>query len=223
MRETTRPCTGDGPEPPHPDIHAALPAYAASIILGGDPGSAYPHVAQHLAGCPACRAELGEIVALATPLYHREPVPTAAPTFDLSFLTAPQGDPKPLRYWWYDQVGRLIIQLSQDLLRSLIPPAAAIATRGDSIPQHQLRVETPQGIRVTIEVLVAPDDAAHATIQVVVDQLTQDPLDQPSVTVTLRASSQTWSVTTDPIGVATFHGIPIATLPEIQVTVEAVA
>jgi hypothetical protein len=222
MRETTRSCMGDGREPPHPDIHAALPAYAASIILGDDPESVYPHVARHLAGCSTCRAELGEIVALATPLYHREPVPAATPAFNLSFLTAQQGAPEPQRHWWYDQLGRLVIQLSQDLLRSLIPPAAAIATRGDSIPQHQLRVESPQGIRVTIEVLVAPDDAAHATIQVVVDQLAKDPLDQPSVTVTLRASAQTWSVTTDPIGVATFHGIPIATLPEIQVTVEAV-
>lgn len=220
MREKTTASTESTTAPLHPEISAALASYAARLILGGAPERDHPQIAEHLAGCAACRAELDEIIAIATPLYQRHPtLDASAPAFDLSFLQA-QTPAAPIRHWWYDQIGRLIIQLSEDLLRALTPQIAAIATRGDQTPHH-LRIETPQGLQVSLEVLVDPDDPAHATIQVIVDQLAQDPFDQRPVTVTLRVGAQSWSAATDPIGVATFHQIPIADLPALQVIVEA--
>ena len=71
-----------------------LPEYATMAALGKDPAVAYPEVAAHVAICPACRAELDELLELTVSTYKGEI--EAAPQYpqpNLSFLDPPAPAP----------------------------------------------------------------------------------------------------------------------------------
>src|SRR5262245_32417309 len=116
--------TGRRPSRPdqlsHQEVRDRLHAYAYAILMEDAPEARYPDVAVHLARCIECRADLEELLDMtrAAAMGVGEPVPSDS-ALDLSRLprpgmkTANRSPP-----WFIDQLGRLLLELSEALLRS---------------------------------------------------------------------------------------------------------
>lgn len=102
---------------------AALPGYVEAELDGRNPASLFPDVPAHLAACSDCRQAHEELRALLRlerqGRWEQPPLPTG---FDFSYLPPiPTETPLP-RFWRLDELGRLVIRLSEAVLRSLQPP-----------------------------------------------------------------------------------------------------
>lgn len=110
-----------------PDCQANLSAYVEAELDGQPAASLYPAVAEHLATCVACAAEYHDLVSLLTlerrGMFEQPPRPAA---FDFGYLPPPPATSpaQPAgRPWRLDALGRLVVQFSADLVRSLQRPA----------------------------------------------------------------------------------------------------
>ena len=103
-----------------------LPEYVEAERMGQAEGVQWRPILLHLETCPHCSAayvELKELLKLSSGGCGREPARSPVP--DLSFLGS---DEDPLaRAWRLDDLGRLIVAFSAELLRTLQPPAYATA------------------------------------------------------------------------------------------------
>jgi hypothetical protein len=207
----------DGAMDPHAAVAAQLHEYAASLALGGMAGVHFPHIAAHLARCPVCRASLDELLTLAMPAYSGAvPPATRRPRWRVA-KTASGAAAEP---WSVDAAGRLLVRFSATLLAAR--DSVIAAARGPGRYHYEVQADLVPPVRLTIE--IAPDaaDPALSRVEVQVDVGTRGSLDQAGTRVVLRAREREWVLETDPVGSATFEGIPGAAVPDLRVEVTPV-
>jgi len=198
----------------HHGLRTAFPEYAAALALGQKPPARYRALARHLKSCAACRAELDALLELVAPAYTGQVVPAlSARQFDLSFLPAPAQLRRP---WFFDELGRLVVEFSEALLMALRPMAQA--ARGESLYRYKLD-PPPDDMTVTIEVFSGDDDPDLGNVQVLVDVPGRDPFDQSGINVYLRLEERTWNGVTSETGSVTFTTVPLHLLSRLRVEI----
>jgi hypothetical protein len=204
----------------HEDVCAALPEYAAALVLNQIPWTGASIVAAHLESCSACRDELETLLELVVPSYTGQlRLAPSIPQFDLSFLPPPRAEPAVAwRMWVADNSQRLGIVFSDALLASLRAQPQMQATRGQAL--YRYRPDPPPGnLSVTIDVFAGDDDPALGNVQVLVDVSDRDPFALSGFRVTLWVGERMWEETTGETGSAIFAAIPLKLLPQLRVEI----
>lgn len=197
-------------------IRELFPGYAAKAALGHPPED-YPRVTAHLAICPACRADLAELIELVGPAYTGAIEPAARyPRADLSFLRQPAAHARP---WSIDALGRLLIEFSEALLDILRGPQLAGDLRGQLLYRYVQDPDSVHDLNVTIEAFAEDLAGGLGRVRVLVDRPSRDPLDQSGSRVELRADGEAWQDETDDSGCVDFSPIPLAALPRLRVAI----
>jgi hypothetical protein len=140
-----------------------LPEYVRAEQGGLAGETRWQPVAAHLAGCPHCaeaRAELSDLVQAA--LAASAPPPDRAPAPDLGFLEPARAQPSTA-HWRLDELGRLVVELTDQLLGTLLPPARqpAVALAGLKSAAPGTLFELP---------IDALDAGLHVTLQAVAER-----------------------------------------------------
>jgi hypothetical protein len=211
-------------EDPPPAACQACQADLALFVdaeLNGQPAARlFPVVAEHLATCTACQQGAVELTRLLAAVHEERAAPPPLPAaFDFSYLPRPAAR----RPWHFDELGRLVIQFSADLLRSLQAPRLQPAfLKGDAVEGFELTIaEEVDDLQVTVQ-------AAPETQQPELVDLTAS-VDIPSrggwpnlagIEVIWRQGDTTLAVQmTDAFGQASLRGIPQAVLAEISIAI----
>lgn len=158
-----------------PDCQADLAAFVEAELAGQPASSLYPAVAGHLATCADCAAERRDLASLLEldrqGRFEQPPRPAA---FDFGYLP-----PRPVaapaqpavRPWRLEGLGRLVIQLSADLLRSLQGPGLQPAMLKGG-PPAVFELELAEGLedlRVNIRAEPQPRQPERVDLAVSVD------------------------------------------------------
>ena len=185
-------------------------------------------VAFHLETCPHCSemyAALTDLMGLAYGEQGVEPPHYPAP--DLPFLRAKRAAPPRLPQvdWRLDELGRLIIRFSAELVRTLqLPayqPAYAAAglksARAQRILCHLSLKEAVEDLEVTVTVEEERDTPANCTVVVAVNIPSRGGWPNLAGTrVTLkRGDDELETQWTDAFGKAVFEGISTGDLPHL--------
>ena len=207
-----------------------LPAYVDATLAGGDAAATFPDVSVHLAGCTTCSAVYDELAALlALEQSGKLAAPPVAAAFDFSYLPAPSPQPATAaqpsaRPWRVDALGRLIIQFSEELLRSL---------QGPALQPSYLKGDAPQPLTIAIDDEV-DDLAVHISaeptrrnVQLVDVEVDVD-IPSRGGWPNLAGSVITLSIEdaefdrqeTDAFGKALFEGVPREDIPAVTVVVD---
>ena len=200
----------------------ALPAYAAALASGIDaaPDSG---IAEHLAACPECAAELHELLELVRPAYTGAFTPAAHyPAIDLTFLEASVQLPQPTAPVWRFDAGRLVIRFSAALLDGMrLQPlaGAARAARGQLILRYTQEPGSVHDLDVSIEVYTEDAVKQQGRVRVGVDVASRSPLEQHGSLVTLYLGNSNWEAETDETGCVDFVPIPLGDLPSLRVEI----
>lgn len=207
-----------------------LSAYVDAELNGSDAASAFPTVHEHLAGCTTCGPIYAELKALLALEQSEELVmPPVAATFDFSYLpqpaTMPESEPQPSgQPWRLDALGRLIIQFSADLLRSLQGPSLQPGyLKGDaSQPLTYALTGTVADLDVRISAEPARRNPDRYDVEVDVDIPSRGgwPNLAGSVVVLLVQSEEFDRQETDAFGKALFENVPADALPGVAIVVE---
>ncbi len=153
-----------------------LPEYLTALDEGQGDETRWQPIAFHIKICPHCTNVFQELAELMELALEVDDTPTAAyPTPDLSFLSksniAPTETPQITP--WLDEMGRLMIQFSAELLQSLQPPPLApTGLKKQANAQVLLKYDwqTDEGdIEVAITAEAVSDDPDHCTVLVVVN------------------------------------------------------
>jgi hypothetical protein len=204
----------------HAEVYTALPSYAAAMALGQAPETRDPDLAAHLYSCPACSAELDELLELVMPAYHGQVTPAAGyPEFDLSFLRLnhtrlDEAHPS----WFIDSLRRLVVEFSEPLLVSLRQTGYAQAVRGPAI-YHYVPTPAPSNLELTIDVFADERVADQGNVQVLLDLPTRDPFEQSGLSVNLRVGDLLWEGTTSTTGSVTFAAVPLKDLARLRIEI----
>lgn len=155
-----------------------LPDYLQAEREGQAHEERWRAVALHLATCPHCSAEYATLLDLVALAYGEQGVePPRYPVPELSFLR-PDRLPQPFHIpWRLDELGRLIIELSAELLRALQSPAyqSAYATAGLKSDKSSRTLcllslkEAVKDLEVTITAEETRDDPTRCTVIVEVN------------------------------------------------------
>ena len=217
------------PTPECAPCQEQLAAYVDAELAGQPAGARFPTVAPHLGQCSACRQAYQELKALLALERSGElAAPPVAPSFDFGYLPARTAQPAAapaVRPWRLDELGRLVIQWTADLLASL---------QGPALQPAMLKSGAPAGVRyelagavddlaVRIEAEPQRGDPQRWTVEVEVDIPSRGgwPHLAGSI-VTLRRGDETLGQQeTDPFGKAVFENVSTAALPQLSFTVEA--
>lgn len=207
----------------HQDAADHLPEYVAETLAGGRPQARYPLVAAHLAGCPPCRAELAELLALTRAAYDdRDERPATYPAPDLAGLrpTTP-AEQGPQRLWSLDGLGRWLVELSADLLALGRPaPLAGLARAADLLYDLRVPPASAEAPELRVEVFDEPSGAS-VYLRASVDLPARDPLAMAGVEVTVAAGGGEWRALTDAVGTAGIGGIPRQALEGARIAIRA--
>jgi glutaredoxin len=191
-----------------------LPDYLQAEAAGRASQARWHPVALHLETCPHCSATyatLSDLIGLT--FEERGEEPPDYPVPDLSFLR-----PEPAEIpWRLDELGRLIIEFSADLLRALQPPAYQPAYATFRLKSDQLRrtlcqlslKEAVRDLEVSITAEEMRGDATQCTIVVEVNIPSRGGwpnLADTEVTVK-RGELQLDTQLTDAFGKAVFEGM----------------
>jgi hypothetical protein len=192
---------------------AQLAEYVDAQVMGIEPTEDFAQIELHLQVCPHCARAYRELLGLVTSAYiERVPRPARKPRFDFSFL---QTEPAEL-FWWWDELGRLIIEFSAELVRALRPlahqPAYAMVKSPKSsrtLCQLSLKEEVGEDLEVTITAEEMRDDSALCTAIVEVNIPSRGGWPKLANTeVTLkRGEAELETQLTDAYGEAIFEGI----------------
>jgi hypothetical protein len=195
-----------------------LPDYVQAETEGQAHAKRWHPVAFHLETCPHCSAEYAALTELIELAYgERGEEPPHYPVPELSFLR--QKKDKLLqparRFWRLDELGRLIIEFSTELLRALGPPTQqpAFAVARLKSPQRTLcqlsLKEAVEDLEVTITAEERRDDPQRCTVIVQVDIPSRGGWPHLTDTeVTLkRKELELGTQRTDAFGKAVFEGI----------------
>ena len=207
-----------------------LSAYVDAELNGSDAASAFPTVHEHLAGCTTCGPIYAELKALLALEQSEELVmPPVAATFDFSYLpqpaTMPESEPQPSgQPWRLDALGRLIIQFSADLLRTLQGPALQPSyLKGDaSRPLTYALTGALDDLDVRINAEPARNDPSGYDVEVEVDLPSRGgwPNLAGSVVTLFVDEGEFDRQETDAFGKTLFEGVPADALPGVAIVVE---
>jgi hypothetical protein len=192
-----------------------LPEYLQAEMVEEAGEARWRHVTLHLKTCPSCSeayATLSDLMELGFGEEGEEPPYYPVP--DLSFL--PKKEPPPI-LWHLDELGRLIIEFSADLLRALQPPAyqpayAPVRAKSDQSRKTLCQIslkEAVEDLEVTITAEEAREDTVYCTVMVEVDIPSRGGwpnLADTEVTIK-RSESEPETYLTDAFGKAVFTGI----------------
>jgi hypothetical protein len=218
---------------PTPDCAPCQEQLAATVDaeLAGQPAAVrFPTVAAHLGQCSACQQAYQELKALLALERSGElAAPPVAPSFDFSYLPARPARPAAapaVRPWRLDELGRLVIQWTADLLASLSGPALQPAMLKSAAPAG-LRYELTDDLddlAVRIEVEPQRGDPQRWTVEVAVDIPSRGGWPHLAGNlVALRRGDETLDQQeTDAFGKAVFENVSADDLPQLGFIVEAV-
>jgi hypothetical protein len=146
-----------------------LPDYIQAATEGRADEGQWGALAFHLEICPHCSSEYTALVELMELAWEERGVePPLYPAPNLSFLR-PEPDKKP---WRLDDLGRLIVEFSAELLRTLQPPPSQLAYAKNALKssrssrtlcQFALK-EAIQDLDVTITAKELPENPTHCTV-----------------------------------------------------------
>ncbi len=206
-----------------------LAAYVDAELAGQPAAARFPTAAAHLGQCGACQQAYHELKALLTLERSGElAAPPVPPTFDFGYLPSrPRPAVQPAsRPWRLDALGRLVIEFSAELLRSL---------QGPALQPAMLKGDTPAGLLfelagavddlvVRIEAELQRRNPQQMTIEVEVDIPSRGGWPHlAGSTVTLRRGDVVLDQQeTDAFGKAMFEDVSAQDLPQLSFTVEAV-
>jgi hypothetical protein len=212
------------------ECEALLPDYVQAQQSGQGKEARWQPIATHLASCPHCVEERAELEMLVKEAFvGGEKRPLRAPAPDLSFLEPTRtGKPAAPQPWRLDELGRLLVEFTDDLLCSLLLPARrpayALAGLKSSTPGmlFELPIQAPDadlGVTIRAEGERAASD--HCTLCVQVDIPSRGGWPHLAGTeVTLKQPghepAQEW---TDAYGEAIFDGIPVENLAGLVIEV----
>lgn len=209
---------------PTPDCAACqdqLAAFVDAELAGQPAGRRFPAVALHLEQCPACQQAYQELSALlALERAGELATPPAPASFDFSYLPSrPAAAPAQSKPWRLDALGRLVIEFSAELLRSLQGPALQPALLKSDAPVG-LRYELANAVddlAVRIEAEPQRRDPQRLTVEVEVEIPSRGGWPQlaGSVVVLRRGDELLDQQETDPFGKAVFEDVPAAYLPQL--------
>jgi hypothetical protein len=208
----------------HQEAAELFPVYIAEAVRGGAPESRYPLLAAHLAGCPACRTDLDELLELAhATLLDQDELPPAYPTPNLSALAASAPRPaEPQTHWRIDDLGRWILALTEELLALGRPSLLVGLNRADNL-LYDLTVarEGDQAPELRLEVFER-QAGSELYLRFSLDLPELDPLDMAGVAITARGSGgEVWHAVTDSVGAASLSGIPRPALVGLSIGITA--
>jgi anti-sigma factor RsiW len=213
------------------DCQEWLPDYLQAEEDGQADQAQWQKVALHLTTCPVCAAAYAELAELAA-LANKEPdiEPAAYPAPRLDFLREqPAQALQPAKVpWRLDQLGRLVIELSADLLRSLQTPAfqpgyagAGLKSQANSVLWALNLVDAVEDLEVAIttQPLSEAPERCRMSIQVSIPSRGGWP-NLAGTTISLQRDQQELATrTTDPFGIVVFSELAITDLPHLQVTI----
>jgi hypothetical protein len=209
----------------HDALRERLPEYATTIILRHAVAlkDTDQIIQDHLKVCVACQTELAELIELGGPLYRGEvEMLYDPPHFQLDFLrTGAAKAPVAQPSWWRDQLGRLFVQFSNELLSALRPRSQLMAARseGMTLLRYQPQADPPGSFYLTIDILDQRDPETVA-LHVQIDLADRDALNQEQTIVRIEGRGQVWSDETNESGVAIFPDIPRQLLAELRVAID---
>lgn len=211
-----------------------LPEYLEALTSDHTADARWGQVKRHLETCPHCSevyTDLLGMIAVAEGEQGEEPPEYPAP--ELSFLRPKRTkSQKPVAQPWYRyELGRLVIALSDELLRSLRPPQAAfaIARQKARVTQQMLwRLELTEAavdLKVTITAQEARDDPSRCSVSVEVNIPNRG--GWPNLArseVTLSRGNEILDVhETDAFGKALFVGIATEELPRLVFAISPIS
>ncbi len=161
------------PTPQCAACQAQIAAFVDAELAGEDAAARFPDAAGHMSGCETCRQAHRELVELLALDAAGRLVAPPATSFDFGYLPVPRSLPEPLasRPWRLDDLGRLIIQFSSDLLQALQPPALQPGYLKDGRPAPLELAVTGQvdDLEVRIGAEPAPSHPDQYDVEVEVD------------------------------------------------------
>lgn len=221
----------DPPETPACEAcQDVLPAYVDTELNEDDPVLAFPRVHAHLSDCASClhaHEELKTLLqmersdALAQPPQPGE--------FNFSYLETSNEQPAPASqtsFWRLDELGKLIIELTDDLLQSLqmpsLQPSYLKHTPGSPKQLLLLGMSSEiDDIAVTINAEENQHDPTLCAMTVKVDIFSRDGWPNLAGTEVTVGKGVTVITTesTDAFGHALFQGILVDDLPCLNIVV----
>jgi hypothetical protein len=205
----------------HEEARESLPSFAVAMALGQAPELRFPDIAAHFQDCPDCRAELDALLALTIPAYRGQIAPAERyPIFDLTFLgMASPGAQEAKSSWFIDDMRRLVVEFSEELLAALRQQTFAQAARGPAIYHYTPEPAPPGNLGLTIDVFADERVADQGNIQVLLDVPSRDPFDQSGTRVNLRIGDLIWEGSTSTSGSVTFAAVPLRELARLRIEI----
>jgi hypothetical protein len=204
------------------DCQARLAEYARVGDLATPLSSELQAVAQHLAHCEVCSADYAALLALSRAGEADDLAETPVPEPDLSFL--PSAGPTRAGFGWrWDDLGRLIVQFSQELLRAFAPPQALQpsfvtkdAIEETALVRFSLGEDTLEDLSVTLTAYADADDPDLCRITAEVSLAGRQWPDLAETEIVLIVGDQVQTKTTDEWGKVLFKGVRRADLPRVR-------
>jgi hypothetical protein len=217
------------PTPDCAPCQEQLAAYVDAELAGAPAAVRFPVAAAHIGQCPACQQAYQELKVLLTLERSGElATPPLAAAFDFGYLPPRPAHPpaQPAgRSWRLDELGRLLIQWTAELLASLQGPALQPAMLKSAAPaglRYELTDELDD-LRVRIDAEPQRGDPTQWTVEVDVDIPSRGGWPHlAGSTVTLRRGDEMLDQQeTDAFGKVVFEDVSVEALPQLSFTVEA--
>ncbi len=205
-----------------------LPDYLQSKMDGAGGAPQWHEVSLHLATCPYCAielAELSQLVALSNSNQLRElpryPVP------DLSFLHPKDTKSTSLTdniIWRLDELGRLLIDLSDDLIRAFQLSAQQLAPVKSTSSRILCALTLAQAVEdMEVEILAEEErrDPIHCKVSITINMPSRGgwPNLAGSEVMIKEGEQELGTKITDAHGTAVFRKIATDSLPDLTFTI----
>lgn len=200
-----------------------LAAFVDVELTSNDAKARFPAVAAHLDQCLACQQAYQELLTLLALEQAGDFVaPPVAPSFDFGYLPrrpAPRPTQPPGRPWRLDDLGRLVIQFTAELLAGLQGPLLQPAFLKGDAPVALTYELTGQIDDLDVRINAEPQrrNPQRLTVEVAVDIHSRGgwPHLAGSVVTLRRGADLIDEQETDAFGKVVFDNVPAADLPLI--------
>ncbi len=205
-----------------------LAEYAQTQDLHAPLAPELREVAGHLAHCEACSAEYAALQALSRASEADDVAAIPVPEPDLSFLPRPRST-KASPVWRWDDLGRLIVQFTEELLRTFAPPPAlqpVLATKDAEeetvLLQFSLGEDTLEDLAVTLTAYAEAGDPDVCRVTAEVSVAGREWPDLAGTEVVLTIGEQVQTKMTDEWGKVLFKGVRRADLPRLAFQIKPI-